>query len=248
VSVDQMVDRVWATRRLPRRPERAVQHAMTLLRRALRPAADVTIARRSAGYQLTVDAETIDLLRFHAVLDHARNATDDDQAAALVEQALRLWRGEPFAGLRSPWLDALRATLGNRRQAAQLDLTDIRLRQGKHSALLADLAGQTEHQPLDERLAAQYLLALYRSGRQAHALWYYHHLRHRLAEELGADPGLPLQQLHHQILTASPGHCRADTARFGPRGQTVHDPGLSRRGPGDGPVRAGVPDRSRGRS
>jgi len=207
VSIDHIIDRVWAAQRLPRRPRHAVQHNIPLLRQALAPASGVTLARSGAGYQLSTDPDTIDLHRFRALLDRSRAATleqADEQAAMLLEQAITLWRGEPFADvdIDTPWLHAQRATLIAHHHAARLDLTDIRLRQGRHAALLAELAVQTTQQPVDERLAGQYLLALYRSGRQAQALEYYQQLQHRLAEELGVDPSPPLRHLHQQILNA----------------------------------------------
>lgn len=210
VSVDQLIDRVWAARRLPHQPRRAVQHNMVLLRRALAAATGVTISRLGAGYQLTADPDTIDLHRFHGLLDRARTAPD---AEALFEQALALWRGEPFADVDTPWLDALRTILTARHQAARLDLTDIQLRHGRHATLLADLAQQTEEHPLDERLAGQYLLALYRSGRPAKALAHYRRISRLLADELGTDPSRPLQQLHLRILAADPTLSEPGTAR-----------------------------------
>jgi DNA-binding SARP family transcriptional activator len=214
VTVDQFIDRVWADGRLPRQPRRAVQHNIPLLRRALAPAPGVSIARAGAGYQLSTDPDTIDLHRFHALLAQARATQDgradihdaDQRAAALLEEALALWRGEPLADLDvdTAWLHALRVTLTRHHEAARLDLTDIRLRQGRHTTLLAELAEQTTRHPFDERLAGQYLLALYRSGRQAEALRHYRDLQHVLAEELGTVPSRPLQQLHQQILTADP--------------------------------------------
>jgi DNA-binding SARP family transcriptional activator/Flp pilus assembly protein TadD len=204
VPVDHMVDRVWTDRRLPARPRGAVQHTIAVLRKALTAVPEVTISWRSSGYQLDVDPETVDLHRFHALIGQARAAADDDRTAALYEQALRLWHGEPFAGLSTGWLAGVRTRLIQQRNATRLDLTDIRLRRGAHATLLAELRDWTEHDPLDERLAGQYLLALYRSGRQAQALEHYERTRRLLAEQLGADPSPPLRRLHTQILTGDP--------------------------------------------
>jgi DNA-binding SARP family transcriptional activator len=129
VSIDQLLDRVWGDRRFPQRPRGAVQHAITLLRTAL-TGLPVSITWRSTGYELRVDPETIDLHRFHSLINQARTAADDGRAAALFERALGLWRGEPLAGLNTPWLESLRAALTAQRDAAQLDLTDLRRRRG----------------------------------------------------------------------------------------------------------------------
>ncbi len=204
VPVEELVERVWGNRR-PHRPRGAVQHGITMLRKALAPLADVAISWRTTGYHLTVDPAAVDVHRFHDLLARAREAGDDEQAAALFEQALGLWRGEPFGTLDTPWVNGVRTALAGHRHAAELDLTDIRLRRGQHAALVAELSTRTNADPLDERLAGQYMLALYRNGHQAEALRHFEQLRTRLADALGADPSPPLRALHRQILTADAG-------------------------------------------
>ena len=56
-----------------------------------------------------------------------------------------------------------------------------------------------EH-PLRERLRAQLMLALYRSGRQADALEAYQDARRALSDELGLEPSRELQELQQAIL------------------------------------------------
>jgi DNA-binding SARP family transcriptional activator/tetratricopeptide (TPR) repeat protein len=203
VPVDQLVDRIWRDRRMPHRPRGAVQHNVTLLRQTLAAARDVTIAWRSPGYRLTADPDTIDLHRFRALVSQARTA-GDEQAVALLEQALRLWRGEPFSGLDSGWLVSLRATLAQQHLAARLDLNDAELRRGRHAGMVAELADWVRRYPLDERLAGQYMTALCRDGQQARALAHFEQLRGLLVEQLGADPSAPLRELHRRILVADP--------------------------------------------
>jgi DNA-binding SARP family transcriptional activator len=201
VSTDQIVDRVWGDQRLPDRPRNAVQTYVSLLRRSLAGIAQVTLVRQPGGYALRLDQRLVDVHVFRRLIDEARATADNDRAPALIERALRMWRGEPFGTLDAPWLVSVRAVLNEERLAAQRELTDAQLRNGRHNVLLPQLSGQVEANPLDERLAGQLMLALFRSGRQADALRHYQRVRRQLADELGADPGRALQRMHRQILT-----------------------------------------------
>ncbi|WP_406629963.1 AfsR/SARP family transcriptional regulator [Amycolatopsis sp. WGS_07] len=210
VPVGQVVDRVWGGHRLPGRPLKTVQTYVSLLRRALAPAA-VSITHQPAGYRIGVDEQTVDLNRFRNLIDQA-HAAEDEKSAALLEQALALWRGVPFAALDTPWINATRAVLAKQRHAAQLDLTDLRLRRGQHAALVPELAARAAEHPWDERVAGQLMLALYRSGCQNEALLHYRRIRRRLAGELGIDPGPALRELQRRILAADPALAAPATA------------------------------------
>ncbi|MFC0432238.1 BTAD domain-containing putative transcriptional regulator [Kutzneria buriramensis] len=202
VSADQLTDRVWGEQPPPT-ARGTLSAYLTRLRKALSPAQDVTITRRLGGYVLTVAPETVDVHRFRRLIHQAHDA-DDDHAAVALDQALGLWRGEAFAHLDTAWLATVRESLNRERLAAQLDRNDLHLRYGDHARLLPDLVVQAGEHPLDERLAGQLMLALYRAGRAADALDHYGQVRALLAEELGTDPGPALRELHHQILITDP--------------------------------------------
>src|SRR5438874_2472894 len=57
---------------------------------------------------------------------------------------------------------------------------------------------------LGEGVCGQLMLALYRDGRQAEALAAYAVARTRLVEEIGIEPGRPLQALQQRILAQDP--------------------------------------------
>jgi DNA-binding SARP family transcriptional activator len=203
VSSAELIDRVWGEQRLPGNPGNALQTYISLLRRAIATAGEVSITREAGGYKLAADAISIDVNRFDALINPARGS-DDARAALLLEQALGLWRGNPFANLDTPWINSIRSTVAAQRHAAQLDLADAQLRLGQHAAVIAGLSGQVAAHPLDERLAGQYMTALYRSGRRADALSYYRHIRRHLVAELGTEPGAALRHLHQQMLRSDP--------------------------------------------
>ena len=67
--------------------------------------------------------------------------------------------------------------------------------------MIGELEAAVATYPFQEGLWELLITALYRAGRQADALATYQRVRNRLADELGLDPGPPLQQLEQQILT-----------------------------------------------
>ncbi|GAA2061197.1 transcriptional regulator AfsR [Streptomyces albiaxialis] len=214
VTVDQLVERVWGGV-APQRARGTLHSYLSRLRHALVPAAgDAGLARRAGGYVLTADPAAVDLHRFSELSGRARGE-DDRTAVGLLEDALALWRGEAFAGEDGPWLNDLRTTLANARRAAELDLTDRKLRLGRHAELLTELAARAAAHPLDERVAGQYILALYRSGRRADALAYYADVRRALVEELGVDPSPELADLQRRVLRSEDGQRRQEQARAG---------------------------------
>ena len=201
VSVEELTDRVWAGQP-PHRARETLHSYLTRLRRALADSA-ARIARRGQSYLLVVDPDNVDLHRFHALLTRAATAPDP-AAVELLTDALALARDEPFAGLDTPWLAGVRASVDKQRLAAELDQADAMLRLGRPGTLVAALGARIEQRPLDERLAGQFMLALYRAGRRADALAHYERTRSVLAEELGIDPSAALRELHQRISTADP--------------------------------------------
>jgi DNA-binding SARP family transcriptional activator len=205
VPLEVLIDRVWGED-----PPRSVRNAaygyMTRLKALIAGAQEpgVTLSRRAGGYLLQAGPDQVDACRFRRLVAEASAAGDDERAAAVLGEAVALWRGTALAGLDSPWLNAMRATLELERTAAVLGLNEIRLRRGEHAALAGELAAQAAAAPANERLIGQLMLALYRCGQQADALRRYEQTRRHLAEELGADPSPQLAALHQQILRADP--------------------------------------------
>jgi DNA-binding SARP family transcriptional activator len=100
VSVDKLVERIWAER-APQRVRGALYTYISRLRQALAGASDVAIKRQSGGYVLTVDPAAVDLHRFQRLVRRARSAAEDEDRCDLLDEALRLW---PGGGLRRPRL------------------------------------------------------------------------------------------------------------------------------------------------
>ncbi|MEV0952721.1 tetratricopeptide repeat protein [Promicromonospora sp. NPDC050249] len=202
VPLDQLVERVWGTT-APRSARQTLHSYISRLRSVLDDAGGPAPARRSGGYALDVDPAAVDLHQFRALAVQAR-CTDDSRADALWQDAMGLWRGKPFADLDSAWLRSFAVTLEAERQAAALDHFDLLLRRGEHARLLPEVAAAVRAHPLDERLAGQLMLALYRCGRQADALAHFRLVQESLADELGSDPGSALCDLHQRILRHDP--------------------------------------------
>jgi DNA-binding SARP family transcriptional activator len=91
-------------------------------------------------------------------------------------------------------------------QLTESRLTDLRLRidalllLGRHHQLLGDLAALCARHPYMENFRAQYMLALYRSGRRGQALAAYQEMWATIREHLGVDPSRQLRELHRAIL------------------------------------------------
>ncbi|MGW7695906.1 BTAD domain-containing putative transcriptional regulator [Streptomyces asiaticus] len=202
VPTGPLVDRVWGVG-VPRRGREALYAYVSRLRQAL-AGTGAELVREQGGYRLAAETDAVDVLRFRETACRARAAGGGEEAAALWETALGLWRGEAFAGADTPWFNAQRSVLEAERFTGELDLMDVRLRLGQHGRALPELAARAEAHPLDERVAGQLMLALYRCGRQTEALEHHERVRRRLAEETGLDPSPPLVLLRQRILTADP--------------------------------------------
>lgn len=203
VSIDQLMDRVWADQP-PSRARNALAGYLSRLRTAL-SGGGVQIVRGPVGYTLGADEESIDLHLFRRLVVAARTSADPPDAVSLFQRALGLWRGDPFPAMDTPWFADMRTSLVAEHLSVLLDHNDAALHAGRHTQILAGLESALHAHPLDERLAGQVMLAQFRSGRQADALETYRRIRHRLVDELGVDPSPALRAVHQQILD-----CAAD--------------------------------------
>ena len=139
-------------------------------------------------------------------------------AAALLREALALWRGPPLADFAyEAFAQPEIARLEEQHVAALEQRIDADLALGRHADLVAELEGLVAEHPLRERLRAQLMVALYRCGRQADALEAYGDARRVLLDELGVEPGPALRELQVAILRQAPALAPAPHAWPRPR-------------------------------
>src|ERR671932_1714350 len=176
---------------------KTVQVYMSRLRRALGDPDVVTTT--GAGYCLRVRPGELDADRFDRLVGQGRDALaagDAETAGAVLREGLGLWRGAPLAELAGmPFAPPEIARLEEERLAALELRVEADLAAGRHAELVAELGRLTREHPLRERLHAQLMLALYRSGRQAEALEAFQRARRALDSTLGLEPGPALREL-----------------------------------------------------
>jgi DNA-binding SARP family transcriptional activator len=203
VQSETLVDELWESP--PPSATKILQNYVSQLRRTL---GDGVLVTRGRGYALRVEPGEVDVDRFVAQLEIGRRAlatNDPELAAATLRAALELWRGPPlvdFADERFAQADIDR--LEELRLAALTERIEADLALGRHEELIGELEALARRYPFQERLIAQRMLALYRSGRQAEALEVYRGARHALVEQLGIEPGASLQALERAILQQDP--------------------------------------------
>lgn len=210
VSLDQLIDDLWPAGP-PTRAAATVQVFVSDLRRALEPdrprgTPPRLLVTSAPGYVLRTDA--VDALEFARLAAAGRAALDDEdaeRAAELLGRAEALWRGAALADVADePFARAEAARLEELRLGCAEDRLDAELALGRHTAVVAELEQRVGAHPLRERLRAQLMLALHRSGRQADALAVYAAGRRILRDELGLEPGTALRALQQGVLGHRP--------------------------------------------
>lgn len=210
VATESLIDRVWGDN-LPESPRASLYSYLSRLRRSLKQVAgsdDASLRGRSGYYTLDVAPGAVDLYRFRTLRAQARaigGSGDDEQAAELLHDAEKLWRGTPLAGLTGAWAERVRVGLQEERFAAALDRIKVELRLGRHADLVGEISELVAQHPFNQSLVEHLMIALYRCGRQADALDAYRQTRRRFSEELGSEPGPGLRNLHQRILSEDPG-------------------------------------------
>ncbi|GAA2642711.1 hypothetical protein GCM10010307_45840 [Streptomyces vastus] len=206
VSLDHLVGYVWDGRP-PTAYRTTLQAYIYRLRQLLGRTAGVELHTGNAGYMLEVDPVALDLRVFRHKVDEAREfvrSRDLNRATPELRGALSIWRGSALSGVPGEILQQEARFLEGERLAAYEELVSLEISLGNHRRIIPELSKLVSAHPLRETLAAQLVLALYRSGLQAEALQSYSTTRGRLREELGIEPGVELQELQKGILGRLP--------------------------------------------
>ncbi|MFD7031966.1 BTAD domain-containing putative transcriptional regulator [Streptomyces sp. NPDC059917] len=169
VCLDQLAEALWDDSP-PRHARTVLQGHVSRLRALLgahgAPSAGVELATRGTSYVLRAPHELLDAHRFDELLRRARQPRDPDGCAALLRDALALWRGPALTGTApTPLLEAAARALEERRLTAALELASAHTRLGQHGPAVAVLQAEAAAHPLREHVVAALMRALARADR-----------------------------------------------------------------------------------
>ena len=188
VDVDVLVNRVWGEDAADSATP-ALHTCISRLRKRLGTSeqpGEKLIITRSPGYRLAVGRSDVDATRFTDLISAARRSAAQSEVVRAREQvgdALALWRGTPYGGVRAAFVEYEITRLLDQRGAALELAADLDLRLGRHAELVDGLRDAVEAYPLREGLRGSLMTALYRAGRQSEALLLYDETRRPLDDD-----------------------------------------------------------------
>ncbi|MEU6409271.1 BTAD domain-containing putative transcriptional regulator [Microbispora sp. NPDC046933] len=197
VTLRTLIERVWDDP--PDGATDSLYAHIARLRQAL-TATGASIERRGGGYALGVDPERVDAYRFRRLARQAQGACDDLTRAALLAEAMELWRGAPLAGIRGDWAARMRYGIEQQFVGTVVTWAQAHLRLGRPDMVVTELTPLVPRYPLAEPLASMLMRGLQALGRTAEAVALYARLRGYLADHLGIEPGPELRELHLRML------------------------------------------------
>jgi DNA-binding SARP family transcriptional activator/tetratricopeptide (TPR) repeat protein len=205
VSTERLIAELW-DEDSPAGAANLVSVYVLRVRRLIGDPKGEVLATRAPGYQLRLDPGDLDAAVFELLARQGRQALaggDALQAAALLTEALALWRSEALSDIPPSGLVTAEADrLGESRLTAlELRIT-ADLRCGMAAQLVPELGRLISDNPLREGLWVLLMQALDGAGRRAEAVAAYGGARQVIADELGVDPGPELRQLYQRLLTA----------------------------------------------
>src|SRR6476620_4878949 len=98
VSSERLIDALWGANPPPT-AQASLRVAVSKLRRLLGEAQGSSLETLSGGYRLRVEPGQLDTRVFEALVAEARAETAPERTAALLREALDLWRGTPLGDL-----------------------------------------------------------------------------------------------------------------------------------------------------
>ena len=204
VAVDTIVDLLWDGQP-PAKATASLQVYISRLRGLLEPdrsprAAATVLVTRAPGYLLDVSTIDVDVRDF---VELTRQAVEEppERALAILDKAIGLWRGDPYADVGdADWIAPEVNRLRELRLTAIEDRATALLSLNRAAEAIVDLQTYVTEQPLRERGSALLARALYATGRQADALAVLRSLRERLDHELGVNPSEDVRNLETAIL------------------------------------------------
>nr|QKI29087.1 AfsR/SARP family transcriptional regulator [Streptomyces cacaoi] len=209
VSVDTLVRRLWDDL-TPAKPREALYPHISRIRKALSAhhhEGAAAVISTTHAYTLRADPDAVDLRRYLALLDQARewaDAAGDREALGALKTASSLWVGEPLAGLPGAWADHIRGVMEEKRLAVSLLQADITMRSGHYAEAVADLRPLAPLHTTKQSFAGRLALALHGSGRTDEAAALLQRTARQLRRTSGTEPGEELRRVHHGILAGTP--------------------------------------------
>ncbi len=204
VPLDRLIDALWGEDS-PGAPGNALQQVVARLRGRLAAAGDgaaEVLVTVPGGYRLAVPAESVDAEEFERDFRRSRDLRDHDPeaAAALLDRALKMWRGPAYGEHAEGFARAPAVRLEELRISALEDRAGLHLRLGELTEAVAAARDLVSAHPLRDRPVDLLMRALHADGRTPEALEAYRAHREHLADELGLDPPAALRDLEAGIL------------------------------------------------